>query len=84
MDMRRVDNTDSGVQSPLLCPICGTILDLDLVEVRDETDGDEEPLLLLDCPRGDFHATLTYGDVVSFITAEVTAKLTPSPRRPAP
>lgn len=74
--MERGDGTD-GVQGLPPCPVCGTILDLNLVEVEGEADSEGEPLLLLDCPRGDFHATLTYGDVVSFITAEVTAKLTP-------
>ena len=80
--MGRGDNIGDGVLGPLLCPLCGTALDLDLVDARDEADGDGELLLLLDCPRNDLHATLTYGDVVSFITAEVAEKLAPS-RRPS-
>ena len=69
--------TGASVRGRPRCPTCDGVLGLDLVEVRDDADGDGELLVLLDCPRGDFHATLTYGDVVSFITAEVTAKLTP-------
>ena len=33
-------------------------------------------LLLLDCPKGDFHATVTYEDVVAALAAEVARRLT--------
>lgn len=55
-----------------------------LVDVKEE-DGDEgELLLLLDCPRGDFHATVTYKDIVAALTTEVRERLTASRRSPAP
>ena len=59
------------------------MLDLRLLEGKD--DGDEgETLLLLDCPQGDFHAAVTYEDVVAALTTEVRERLTASRRSPAP
>ena len=82
--MERTSNADNHIKEPLHCPKCGSVLDLHLVEVRDE-DGDEgELLLLLDCPQDDFYATVTYEDVVAALTTEVRERLTASRRSPAP
>lgn len=81
--MGRASRTDNLTREPLHCPQCGSVLDLDLIEVGDEDDAGEL-LLLLDCPRGDFHATMTYGDVVAALTTEVRERLTASRRSPAP
>ena len=67
--------TDDGARGPPRCPACGLVLDLNLVEIKDEAEDDGELLLLLDCPRGDFHTTLTYRDVVTLVAAEVAKTL---------
>lgn len=51
------------------------MLELRLVEVRDEEDGEGEPLLLLDCPRGDFHTAVTRQDFAAAVTAAVVERL---------
>ena len=69
-------DTDNQLRGPPRCPRCGLVLDLRLLEFKDEAEDDGELLLLLDCPKGDFHATVTYEDVVAALAAEVARRLT--------
>ena len=82
--MGRGKKVDEDLQGPPRCPKCGSVLSLNLIEATDEADGERELLLLLDCPRNDFHATMTYGDVVAALTAEVRERLAASRQFPAP
>ena len=82
--MGRGKKVDENLQGPPRCPKCGSVLSLNLIEAADEADGEGELLVLLDCPRNDFHATVTHQDVVAALTAEVTGRLAASRRSPAP
>ena len=82
--MERTSNADNREKEMLCCPECGNVLEIRLVEVRDEDDEDGELLLLLDCPKGDFHNALTYQDLAAALAAEVMGRLNASRRSPAP
>lgn len=72
----RVTGSDGHVRiDDLRCPRCGRALAISLLEVAAD-DGDEpEALVLLDCPSGDFHGTVTRNVALEFITAEVVRRL---------
>lgn len=57
------------------CPVCGAVLDVQLLDLEDEDRNKPETLLLLDCPQGHIQATLTREDVVTMMTAEVRRRL---------
>lgn len=67
----------AGVIEPARCPRCGAVLHASLLELEDE-DG-SETLLLFDCPNGDFHTTVTQGDVVALLAATVRQRLSAAP-----
>ncbi len=73
--MVRDSKTGASVRGRPRCPTCDGVLGLDLVEVRDEADGDGELLVLLDCPRGDFHAALTHRDLAGAAADAVIKRL---------
>lgn len=58
---------------PLACPHCGTELSAELLVLDDEAE--QEAVLLLDCPTGDFHLAVTEEDVRNAVAEEVTARL---------
>lgn len=66
-------STPPGV--PPRCPVCGAVLEVKLLELEDEARDEPETMLLLDCPQGHVHATLTQEDVVTMMTAEVRGRL---------
>lgn len=74
----------SRARSVLPCPMCGTLLKFSLLEVEDEDAGTTDLLLLLDCPTGDYHGTLTQKDITKVLAAEVIRYLQNDGRRRAP
>jgi len=59
---------------PPRCPVCGARLEVKLLELEDERD-EPETMLLLDCPQGHVHATLTQKDIIAALSAEVQKRL---------
>ena len=59
----------------LCCPECVAVLQTKLLELKDEDQDEPEMLLLLDCPKGHVHATLTPQDIVAAVSAEVLKRL---------
>lgn len=57
------------------CPVCGAVLDARLLDLEDEDAPTSETLLLLDCPQGHVHATLTHADIIVVLSAEVLERL---------
>lgn len=73
--MEWIDKNDKYIREPLRCPECASLLDVRLVEVKDEAEDEGELLLLLDCPRNDFHTALTHQKLATVLGAEVTKRL---------
>ncbi len=63
------------IEGLLRCPKCGTVLGTRLLKLDDEDQDELKTLLLLDCPRGHVHATLTHNDIVAAVSAEVQERL---------
>jgi hypothetical protein len=59
----------------LHCPACGSRLGLRVMDVDDEDPAEVVWLLLLDCPLGDYHGTLTQHDVARLAAAEILRRL---------
>lgn len=62
------------------CPECGTVMMVRLLELKGECQDEPEMLVLLDCPEGHVHTTLTQEDVVAVLTDEVLKRLNARPR----
>ena len=76
--LERVAKVGGGGPWPPRCPACGSVLASRLVEIKEEDGTRGEPLLLLDCPRNDFHAAVPYQEVVTAVTTSVAEKLAAS------
>lgn len=63
------------LNEPLRCPVCGAALNVCLLDLEDEDLASKEMLLLLDCPQGHVHATLTHDDITAMLTAQVRKQL---------
>lgn len=63
----------AGAGEPPRCPQCGAALSARLLVVNDE--GESETLLLFDCPKGDYHTTVTRADLVRVLTVAVREQL---------
>ena len=69
-----VENEDeAGYRGIPRCPRCGSLLGVRLLALPDEDE--PETLLLFDCPRGDFHSTVTHQDIITVLTAAVREQL---------
>ncbi len=67
--MERTNKPDKNVLWPPHCPECGSVFEVRLVEIKAEAVDKGELLLLLDCPRNDFYATLTPHDLAVVLAA---------------
>lgn len=59
----------------LRCPVCARSLEVSLLEIPQDEDGDDATtLLLFDCPGGDYHSTLTQQQVAAMVADEAVKR----------